>query len=102
MITPNVDRVLIKKITITEAQQGNIIVPGQVVVGENLYAGEIVHPGTTKFKKGQLVYFSEYSASAITDIGTVVAGKETMSDVRQKGSQILVVAEDDIMAYEEE
>lgn len=95
---PNVQRVLIKPVPIKDLQTaGGIVLPGQLKVGENLLYGEIYHPGTTKFHKGQGVFYSEYSAAAILDVKPVLNGD--VSHLNSKEDGLVVVAEDDIMAY---
>lgn len=97
MITPNIERVILKRIDNDETSSG-IILPGQLKAGENLYAGRIVHPGSTSFTHDQVVYYSEYSASAIIPVGDYLAGTKSMGESMQE--QLYVVAADDIMAYE--
>lgn len=63
--------------------------------------GKIVHPGSTNFSKGQIVYYSEYSASRIYDFGAMDRGEKSYSEVTDDKLGIFVVAEDDIMAFEE-
>jgi len=100
MLIPNTDRVLIKRIDISADKiKQNFILPGELKAGENLFLGEIVHPGDTKFKKGQKVYYSEYSTAAIQDIGAIERGEKKYLS---KEDALFVVAQDDIMAYEEE
>lgn len=79
MLVPNVDRVLIKPL---EASEGQVM-----QAGEYLFLGEIVHAGDTRFKVGQRVYYSNYSASLIKDF--------------TQNIDLFVIAQDDIMAYEE-
>lgn len=100
MLVPNTDRVLIKRIKISaDTIKQQIILPGELKAGENLYLGEVVHPGSTKFTKGQKVYYSEYSAAAIQDISAIERGEKKYM---KEEDAIFVVAQDDIMAYEEE
>ena len=80
-IIPNTYRVLVKRVEVP--QISHILTPGQLKAGENLLAGIIVHPGDSQFKKGQLVYYSEYSASAVFDIGSVLEGKKSYGEVLQ-------------------
>ena len=77
-----------------------VLIPGQLKAGENLHCGKIIHQGNTKFKKGQVVYYSEYSAAAMLNIGSVLRGEQTLGDALK--DPIYVVAADDIMAYEKE
>lgn len=103
-IIPNSDRVLLKNISPQEASmstEGGLIIPGQLKAGENLFIGEIIEPGQTKFKKGQRVYYSEYSAAALWDLGKVIRGEMAAGEAMRKENTMVVVAEDDIMAYEE-
>lgn len=102
MIVPNIQRVLIKRINREEDKNSGLIVPGQLKAGENLFYGEVIHPGTTKFKKGQHVYYSEYSAASLIDVGSVFAKKFTMGEAMAQKNIYYVVAEDDIMAMEVE
>ena len=99
MIIPNAGRVLIKRIG-TENFNTPIIAPGQLKAGENLYYGEIVHAGDTTFTKGQHVYYSEFSAAAIQQLGDVETGKKTLGEAMSSGNVLFVVANDDIMAME--
>lgn len=101
MIVPNTERVLIKRVNREEDKQSGLLIPGQLKAGENLFYGEIIHPGQTKFKKGQHVYYSEYSAASLIDVGSVLAGKLTLGQSMNEKHIYYVVAEDDIMAYEE-
>lgn len=100
MICPNTNRTLIKRVS-NESVSNSIIVPGQLKAGENLFVGEIVHGGDTKFIKGQIVYYSEYSAAAITDMAAVMRKEKTLGQATSEKEVLYVVAEDDIMAYEE-
>lgn len=102
MIIPNTQRVLIKRIVREEDTESGLIIPGQLKAGENLFFGEIIHPGDTHFKKGQKVYYSEYSAATLIDVGAVLANKITMGQAISEKNVYFVVAEDDIMAYEED
>lgn len=98
MIVPNTNRVLVAKISEQEMSTSGIVLPGQLKAGENLFVGRVVHAGDTKFSKDQVVYYSEYSAASITDMSDVLAKKGSRSDAKT----YFVVAEDDIMAYEEQ
>lgn len=93
MIVPNTHRVIIKPIKLKKV--GGILLQGDVSVGENLLYGEIIHPGDTRFKKTQKVYYSGYSASAIVDAEKLELG----SGASKEG--LVIVAQDDIMAYQE-
>lgn len=95
MLRPNTFRVLIKPIQIEGVTtQGGIVLPGKLKVGENLLFGEIVDPGDTRFKIGQKVFYSEYSAAAIYDALTALqTGKFNREE------SLVVVAQDDVMAY---
>lgn len=112
MIIPNADRVLIKVLKAPEKSNG-IIIAGQLKAGENLFLGEVIRVAepyknlkgeevVSRFKPGQKVYYSEYSAAAITDIMDVITGKETIGENASKKEEktFMVVAEDDIMAYD--
>lgn len=96
-MVPNTNRVIIKPQPIKELKSSGIILPGQMKVGENLFFGRIEHPGDTKFKKGQEVFYSEYSAAALVDVRSYLSGEKTFAEVSEEG--FVVVAEDDIMAY---
>lgn len=103
MIKPNIGRVIVKPLKHSDKlSSGGIIMPGQLKAGENLLIGVIVVPGTnfqgepTKLKKGQLVYYSEYSAAGVVDMADFIEGKTTFAD----SEKYVVIAEDDIMAYE--
>lgn len=100
MIVPNTQRVLIKPVTVEDVKiGGGIVIPGQQKAGENLLYGEIIHPGDTRFKKGQFVYYSEYSAATIIDFPSLVSGAKTFAEIT-KEEGFVIVAEDDIMAYD--
>lgn len=94
---PNTHRVIIKPIVIDELKSSGLVLAGQLKAGENLFYGEIVHPGTTQFTKGQGVFYSEYSAAALVDVKPLLEGTKTFSQMR--GESFVVVAEDDIMAF---
>ena len=99
MLVPNTNRVLLKRLT-SEKIESSILMPGQLKAGENLFVGEIVHPGTSIFSKGQLVYYSEYSAAKLLDIGAAIRKEKSLGDVTNEKETLYIVAEDDIMAYE--
>ena len=99
MLVPNIQRVIIKPILIDEIKSSGLVLAGQLKAGENLYYGEIIHPGTTKFKKGQGVFYSEYSAASLIDYRAVIEGTKKFSEVSKEG--LVVVAEDDILAYDD-
>lgn len=98
-IVPNVERVILRLVQTTRAMSP-ILMPGQLKAGEALYTGEIVHPGNTKFKKGQIVYYSEYSAARLSNVGSVLREEQTLGSVFK--TDYFVVAADDIMAFEKE
>lgn len=100
MIIPNTDRILVKRIS-ADSIESNILLPGQVKASENLFVGKVVHGGDSKFKKDQLVYYSEFSAAQVLDIGSVIRKERTMGEVTSDKDQLYIVAEDDVMAYEE-
>lgn len=97
MIVPNSNRVLIERISNEDVQTNGIVLPGQLKAGENLFIGKVFHPGNTQFQKGQTVYYSEYSAASITDMSKVL----NKTGTRGEAKTYYVVAEDDIMAYEQ-
>jgi len=99
-IIPNTERVLIRLLQSIPTENAPVLIPGQLKAGENLLCGAIIHPGNTKFKKNQIVYYSEYSAATVANIGGVLRGELTMGEAIQE--KLYVVAADDIMAYEEE
>lgn len=99
MLVPNAERVIVKRFSNEDIQSAILLQPGQLKAGENLFVGEIVHGGNTKFNVGQIVYYSEYSASAIVDLSEVLKKKESLAEAA-KNKTLFVVAEDDIMAYE--
>lgn len=100
-IVPNTERILVKNISPKELldNSSGLIMAGQLKAGDNLFLGEVVHAGDTKFKVGQIVYYSEYSAAQLFDVGKFVRNEASWSEVAREG--LVVVAEDDIMAYEE-
>lgn len=100
MLTPNAERVIIKRFSNDDVKTSGILQPGQLKAGENLFVGEVIHPGTTKFSKGQVVYYSEFSASKLVDLSRALKKEETMTEAAKR--ELFVVAEDDIMAYESE
>lgn len=113
-IVPNIERVLIKLLTQKDLMaEVNILAPGQLKAGENLLYGEVIDGGkewiddkgntrTPRFKAGDRVYYSEYSASALFRIGSMGRGELTYGEAMREENKLYAVAEDDIMAYEEE
>ena len=97
MLIPNIYRVIIKPLPIEELKASGDIIAGQLKAGENLFYGEIVHPGDTKFKEGQGVFYSEYSAATLLDVRQLQSGEKSFSELTKEGH--VVVAQDDIMAY---
>ena len=95
-IVPNIERIFIR--LIQQARLSSIIMPGQLKAGEALHCGEVVDPGDTKFKVGQVVYYSEYSASQIYNIGAALRGECSLGEAMQ--SAYYIVAADDVMAYD--
>lgn len=73
---------------------------GQLTAGEHLFYGEIVasYSPDTKFKEGDTVYYSEYSASSLFDYASVVDGSKSFTEAKKEG--LVIVAEDDVMAYD--
>lgn len=102
-VTPNVDRCLVKLLSAKHlfSEETNILVPGQLKAGENLLYGEVIDGGSTKFKSGTKVYYSEYSAAALFRLGEVAAGVLSIGEAMNEENKLYVIAEDDIMAYEE-
>lgn len=100
MIVPNNERVIVKRFTNEDVKTSAILLPGQLKAGENLFVGKILHPGNTKFQKGQIVYYSEYSASKLVDLTKALKGEETVTEAAK--TELFVVAEDDIMAFDDE
>ncbi len=97
MLKPNTGRVIIERLNISDKiKTSSVIVPGQLKAGENLFIGKIVHAGDTSFKKGQIVYYSEYSTAALYEFSKDKTFVETL-----RTDPLYVVAEDDIMALEE-
>lgn len=87
MITPTTGRILVKKIDRKDAStDSGLLVPGQMLQEENLLYGEIIHPSDSKFTKGQIVFYSRYSATNIFD---------------EKGQQFQIVSDLDVMAVED-
>lgn len=101
MIKPNIDRVLIKKVKSELMQDENILLPGQLKVGENLYAGEVVDAGDSDLRVGQLVYYSEFSAARVIDMGKVLRTEMTIDEVIKQDNLLYIVAKDDIMAFDD-
>lgn len=97
MIVPNIDRVIIKPIPIKELTNSGLIIAGQLKPGETLLFGEIVHPGDTRFKAGQKVFYSEYSSAGILDAQAMLDGEKSFGELSREG--LVVVAQDDLMAY---
>lgn len=102
MIKPNIDRVLVKKVKSELMQDENILLPGQLKVGENLFAGEVVDAGDSNLRIGQLVYYSEFSAARIIDMGKVLRSEMTIDEVIKEDNLLYIVAKDDIMAFDDE
>lgn len=103
MLKANIERIIVKPVEQQALSQSNIIMPGQMKTGENLLVGIVEEPGETKFKKGQIVYYSEYSASAVVDLNGLFKGTMTFGEI-SKNTDIayIVVAADDIMAYDDD
>lgn len=97
MIVPNTHRVIIKPIPIDELKASGLVIAGQLKAGENLFYGEIVHPGDTAFKTGQGVFYSEYSAANLFDVRPILDGTKSFGEIQKEGH--VVVAADDVMAY---
>jgi len=105
LVVPNIERVICKIVNISSSlrtSQNNILVPGQLKAGENLLAAVIVSGGATKFKEGQLIYYSEYSASRLVDVGAIIRDQAGFKGIADEKYEYIIIAEDDIMAYEEE
>lgn len=100
MIVPNKGRLLVSKVKGEVFQDNNIVLPGQLKSGENLFAGEVIDPGETKLHKGQLVWYSEFSCARIVDMGKVLRGEWKVDEAIKADNLLYVVAEDDIMAYD--
>lgn len=102
MLKPNTNRVLIKPISRSEKiPEGSIIENELIKAGEDIFVGRVVHGGDTGYVKGQIVYYAEYSASLIFDMGKFIAGKETEDEARSDSNIFVLVAKDDVMASEE-
>ena len=101
-LAPNIERVIIKPIQIgSVGQETKLLIPGQLKAGENLLCGEVIHAGGTRFKAGDVVYYSEYSAAVVVRVGRLHHGENiSMTDLLKEA--LVVVAEDDIMSFEEE
>lgn len=100
MIVPNEGRVIVELI---KEKQGQIFMPGSdnAKAGENLYIGRIVAPGTSVFKKGQIVMFMEYSmASFYKDYPRLEKESVLVSEQNDPANRWYVLAADDIMTYE--
>jgi co-chaperonin GroES (HSP10) len=97
MIIPNTHRVIIKPIPIEQLKSSGLVLAGQLKAGENLFYGKVVHPGDTKFKEGQEVFYSEYSAANLFDVKPLIEGTKSFADMKDEG--YVVVASDDVMAY---
>lgn len=102
MIVPNTARVLLRKIKGEVFQDNNVVLPGQLKTGENLFSGEVVHAGKTKLHTGQLVWFSEFSCARIVDMGKVLRGEWKVDEAIKESNLLYVVAEDDIMAFDDD
>ena len=99
MLVPNRGRVLIRPVLIDELKSSGIVVAGQLKAGENLLYGTISAVATdSAFVIGQRVFYSEYSAANLIDYRPVADGSKKFSEVQKEG--LVVVAEDDIMAYD--
>lgn len=61
--------------------------------------GEVLHGGDTKFAKGQLVYFSKYSAVNVIDFKSVYDGTKDLSEAQKES--MIICASDDVMAYDD-
>jgi hypothetical protein len=99
MLIPNIDRVIIKPIPVTELKSPTVVLTlsKELGAGENLCYGKIVHAGDTKFAVGQEVFYAEYSAAVILDMQAIIRGEKNLTKAQEDGW--VVVAQDDIMAY---
>lgn len=100
MVIPNIGRVIVRRLRQEADDQAPILIPGQLKAGENLYYGEVVNGGDTRFKAGDHVYYSEYSASTLIDVGAVRRKKLTLGTAMTEENVFYVIADDDIMAYD--
>lgn len=102
MLVPNADRVLVRKVKGAAVEDKNILLPGQLKTGENLYPGEVVHAGDSTLKVGQLVYFSEFSSAMLMDMGKVFRGEWTIADAMKEENMVYIIATDDLMASDDD
>lgn len=102
MIKPNTNRVLIKPISKNPTiPQGAVIENELIKAGEDIFVGKVVDGGDTGYVKDQVVYYAEYSASLIFDMGKFIKGEETEEQARADSNIFVLVAKDDVMASEE-
>jgi len=101
-IVPNKGRLIVE---IIKKQEGLIWTPtGQEIrIGENLFICSVVHPGETPLKKGQLVICSEYSMSGFyKDPQKLIDETVTDAEAKEPKNKHYIVAELDVMAYDED
>lgn len=102
MIKPQPGRVLIKPIFQAETISSESSVESQMVkAGEDLFVGNIIDPGQSNLKVGQLVYYSEYSSAMIFDLAQYVLGKQPLVAALEEKNIMVIVSADDIMAVDE-
>jgi len=109
MLKPNIGRVIVKPIKEQPLSSSGLIIGGQLKAGENLFVGIVQAipdkqgaSESIELKVGQIVYYSEYSASVIVDMGQVFAGKMDFMKAQREENMNVVVSIDDIMGYETE
>ena len=103
MLKPNSGRVLVKPLFKEATLNSQDTIESQIVkAGEDLFVGRIVEPGDSKFKVGQVVYYSEYSAAMVFDMEKFVAGEQTLEEALKDKNIFVVVACDDVMAFQEQ
>lgn len=97
MLTPNDGRLIVE---LVKNEGGQIIMVNQSSdIGENLKCAKVVHPGESKFKKGQLVAVMEYSLGGIyKDIKGFQQASPT--ELNKIENMVHVIAEADIVAYD--
>lgn len=101
MIKPNTNRVLIKPLSKSDKISKDETIENQLIkAGEDIFVGKVVDGGDTGYTKDQVVYYAEYSASLIFDMGKYLRDKETLDEAMAESNIFVLVAKDDIMASE--
>jgi chaperonin GroES len=89
-ITPLHDRVLLRRLEVTETAKGGIIIPD--TAKEKPQQGEVMAVGAGKIEKGQRIPLDVKVGDRI------LFGKYTGNDIKIEGQEYLIVREEEILA----